>query len=267
MIEQILNYLPIIGVLGLFWGIIQFYQKRSYVKSDLKREIKRSSYKEVDLILNDIKNEYWLLFAMISQNSLSYRKKDNYFDQQLDLTEFDLNEQNTKFSERELIYSQEIKTSIKILENIEIEGFDEDKHKSIVKEQIKLTKKRQKELKSSLKDSLQKLENIKTRHNELSKFLDIQDQKISDKIKETSESLQNFILILNKISLVGIDEKYILKSLIFNLTKSIQTLIDQLKTEENISIKRIIEVLDMDNIQETMKIVSKIELHINFDKT
>ncbi|WP_281753485.1 hypothetical protein [Neptunitalea chrysea] len=204
MIEQILKYLPLLGLLGLIWGIIQFYQKRFYIKSDLKREEKRSYFREVDIIINDIKNEYWKFFATISQTTLLLEKKINYSNEIIDLEE-----KETKSTGLELDYAQELDTTTEILENIEKEGYNEEEHKIILKELLKSAKKGQKILTSSLKEKKKNLDELKANQSELKSFLENKNLKLSDKTKQTSKSLQGFILDLNKISSIGIDDKNI----------------------------------------------------------
>ena len=113
MIEQIIKYIPILGLLGFIWGIFQFYQKRSYINQDLKNKEKQSSFKEIEFALNNIKNEYWKLYALLTQTVLSVNKRFELSNNQINLEE-----QNIKPDFNNI---EKTKT---ILDNIEQNGYD-----------------------------------------------------------------------------------------------------------------------------------------------
>jgi hypothetical protein len=252
MIEQILKLLPILGLFGLIWGIVQFYQKRTYIKKDLKIKEKQISFKEIELILNNIKNEYWKLYALLTQTVLSINKRFEFSNNQINLED-----QTTG------IYISDIEKTKTILDNIEKEGYDKKKQKLILKEQLEISKKRENELIIAHNNSVKKLDKLQTEFNDLKSFVNSKDILLSEKIKEISKSLQTYILNLNSVSLIGIKENIKLKTTIYDLTSSIQKLINELESEENINRSNIVEILETGNLKGTMDIVIKIEEKLN----
>jgi hypothetical protein len=174
-----------------------------------------------------------------------------------------LEEQKTKLTNSELDFSEEEKTTQTILENIEKDGYDEKKYKPILKKQLKILKKNSKKRQKELIAANNNLDRRKSEFNELKTYVNSKDLILSDKIKEISKSLQNFILKINTISLIGIDENLLLKSFIDDLTSSIQKLINELESEENVNRSNIIKLLEIGNLKETMNIMSKIEEKFN----
>lgn len=252
MFEQILKYLPILGLFGFIWGIVQFYQKRSYINKDKKNNEKQSSFKEIEFILNNIKNEYWKLYVVLTQTVLSINKRFEFSNNQIDLEN-----QNTKF------YYNEVEKAKTILENIEKEGYDEKKHEEILKEQLEIAKERQNELIQTRNNSEKKLNKLKSEFNELKTYVNNKDILLLNKIKEISQSLQIYILNINKVSLIGIDENNLLKTMLYELTSSIQKLINEFETEENINRENIVKILEVGNLEETIEVISKIEEKLN----
>lgn len=253
MNTEILKYISPIAIIGLIWGIFQFYQKRYYSKSDLKKEKTLNAYKEIEIKIAEIKNEYWKLFALLSQITLGLSQKIKDSKSKLKTIE-----KNYDFEQSKL----ELEKSQDLLDKTENEGFEKEKHIPLLKEQLKLAKTRRKETKNRLKKLERELDTSKNEFKELNEFLEHKDQILDEKVKNSGTKLQELIFELDQISLVGISGSISFKNDFSQLKLLIQSLINEIMSKENINRDNILKILKTNNVEETMKTIDKIDTQI-----
>ncbi len=250
---EIIKYISPVALLALIWTIFQFYQKRFHYKSDLTNEKTIDTYRKVEVKLSEIKNEYWKLFAIVSQTTLEMGNMIEKSKKEKEVV--------SKIKERitNLSFNKELEKLHLILEKIKKSDYDEEKKIAIIKKQFKVAKKEKKELEIHLVKVKKELEYNEKIAFELTKFINKRNETIYKKVKESSAVLQKLILEINSIPLVGTKINYELKSLLFQLKTSTQNFINLSNSIENITTENIEKIVKSIHIESSMKIIDNIE--------
>lgn len=222
----------------------------------MRKEITIKTFKKIGLKIAEIKNEYWKLFAQLSQNRMEITGNlDVYNNEESKLKEeIDDIEQTIKLIDEEDVEN--------LLNKIENEGFNKEMHLPLIENHLKIFRKVKEETNPKIKRVEEKLEILNKEKNEIFNLKEEKDKILSKKLKDTATNLQLLILELNKISLVGISDNGLLKNDLLQLNLSIQEFINEINSRENINKINISNIIKIKSINNTMIILDKIENQI-----
>lgn len=262
MIIEILKYLSPAIILTLGYNIFQLFQKRKFEMNNFKRQETITSYKEFHSTINSIKNEYWKLFTSIGQTTILLKKKINKVNDTKIENRDSIKKIQLELSKFHSKSNKEIKLTRKLLEMIEREGFDKDEHEKTMDEHLQKAHEREDIGKNLTEKNQEILKQLNIQSTILKSPLELGDNSLFKSTKDISKRLQSLILDLNNIPLIASNIKNKPHLMIQNLTASTQKIINSIETEENINECNILDIIEFENIEESMHQLAKIEEHI-----
>lgn len=77
-LDDLMSYLPFLGIVAFIWGMINFYQKRTFEKKDIQRKERLVVYTELQSLIDDLKSRVLKLLTsrnMLSENDIDKKIK------------------------------------------------------------------------------------------------------------------------------------------------------------------------------------------------